>query len=124
MAILILTVDKRIDTMSKARAYSKITQEAASLLSKQIKLGRKQYKWTETDLADRAGISRATLQKIEKGDLSCAIGLVFEVAALVGMKLFDTEHSSMAMQHERIDDKLALLPKAVRSAKKAVDDEF
>jgi DNA-binding XRE family transcriptional regulator len=110
--------------MSKARAYSKITQEAASLLAKQIKLGRKQRKWTETNLADRAGISRATLQKIEKGDLSCAIGLVFEVATLVGMKLFDTEHSSLAILHERTDDKLALLPKAVRSAKKAVDDEF
>lgn len=124
MPILIIIIDERVDTMPKARTYSKLTQEAASLLAKQIKLGRKQRKWTETDLADRAGISRATLQKIEKGDLSCAIGLVFEVATLVGMKLFDTPDSSLAMQHERMDDKLALLPKAVRSAKKAVDDEF
>jgi transcriptional regulator with XRE-family HTH domain len=35
------------------------------LLAKQIQLGRKQRKWTEHELADRAGISRATLQKTE-----------------------------------------------------------
>ena len=110
--------------MSKARTYSRYTIEAASLLGKQIKLGRKQHNWTEHDLADRAGISRATLQKIEKGDLTCALGLVFEVAALVGVKLFDTGNASLAMHLERTDDKITLLPKAVRKSSKAVDDNF
>ncbi len=110
--------------MSKARTYSRYTIEAATLLGKQIKLGRKQHKWTEHDLADRAGISRATLQKIEKGDLTCAIGLVFEVATLVDVKLFDTGNSSLATHLERTDDKIALLPKAVRKSRKAVDDNF
>ena len=110
--------------MQQARVYSKYVREAAFLLGKQIRLGRKQYKWTEHELADRAGIARATLQKIEKGDLSCAIGLVFEVASLVGVKLFDADASSLAMQHDRVDDKLALLPKAVRKSRKMVDDDF
>ncbi len=74
--------------MIKARTYSRITVEAAHLLGKQIRLGRKQRKWTETELAERAGIARATVQKIEKGDLTCSLGLFFEAAILVGVNLF------------------------------------
>ena len=110
--------------MVKERTYSRYTREAASLLAKQVKLGRKQRKWTEHELADRAGISRATLQKIEKGDLSVAIGLVFEVAALVGVALFDKERTVLAAHITRTDDTLALLPSAVRKRRKPVDDEF
>lgn len=110
--------------MAKARTYSRYSSEAATLLGKQIKLGRKQRKWTEHELADRAGISRATVQKIEKGDLTCAIGLVFEVATLVGVTLFDTENTSLTMLLERTDDKIALLPKAIHKSRKTVDDDF
>jgi len=110
--------------MAKERAYSRYTREAATLLAKQIQLGRKQRKWTEHDLADRAGISRATLQKIEKGDLGVAVGLVFEVAALVGVPLFDDEPRSLASHIARTDDRLALLPRAVRKRRKPVDDDF
>lgn len=111
--------------MLKRRAYSRYTREAGGLLGKLIKLGRKERKWTERELADRAGISRATLQKIEKGDLSVATGLVFEVAALVGVKLFDEESPSLVSHITGADDKLALLPRAVRKRKKeGVDDDF
>lgn len=110
--------------MKKVRTYSKYTQEAASLLGKQIRLGRKQRKWNEHELAERSGISRATLQKIEKGDLGCALGLVFEVAALVGVKLFDEETSSIHRHLASADDKLALLPKSVRKSRGKVHDDF
>ena len=72
--------------MAKQRVYSKYTQEAVTLLGEQIKLGRKQRKWSENALAERSGISRATLQKIESGKMTSAIGLVFEVATLVRCK--------------------------------------
>lgn len=65
--------------MAKYRIYSSYTREAAALLGKQVRLGRIQRKWTEQELAERAGLSRATLQKIEKRDPSVAIGRVFEV---------------------------------------------
>ena len=110
--------------MAKNRTYSRYTREAITLLAKQIQLGRKQRKWSELELAGRAGISRATLQKIEKGDLSVAIGLVFEVATLVGVPLFEAEGGSLTAHIARAEDKLALLPKAVRKRTKAVDDEF
>ncbi len=106
------------------RAYSRITREASILLGKSIKLGRQKRKLTTSDLADRAGISRTTLHKIESGDLTCEIGLVFEVATLVGVKLFDAENSSLTGQIDRVDSKIALLPKYVRKSKMVVDDDF
>ena len=105
--------------------YSQYCIEAAAVLGKQIRLGRKQKKWTESELAERANISRATLNKIEKGDLSCKIGLVFELAALVGVELFESNQSSLRMQLDRINDKIALLPKAIHSSgRKVIDDDF
>ena len=110
--------------MGKQRTYSKYAQEAAILLGEQIKLGRKQRKWTETNLADRAGISRATLQKIENGGMNCAIGLVFEVATLVGINLFEQDKHSLSKQIEQTKDKVALLPKRIKTKTKEVDDDF
>ena len=110
--------------MTKMRIYSKYTREALCLLGKQIQLGRKKHNWNESDLADRAGIARATLQKIEKGHSGCAIGLFFEVAVLVGVKLFDPERSSLAHHLEQTDEKLTVLPKKIRRNAVMVDDEF
>jgi len=123
--VTILLFNLGVGAMTKDRIYSSYTREAASLLGKQIRLGRKQRKWTEQELAERAGLSRATLQKVEKGDLSVALGLVFEVASLVGVPLFDSGSARLASHIARTDDKLALLPSAVRKPGKVpVDDDF
>jgi DNA-binding XRE family transcriptional regulator len=105
------------------RTYLRQTRDAAELLSKLIRLGRKERKMTEEDLAGRAGISRRTLQKIERGNLKCEIGLVFEVANLVGVNLFGDEgNANIRMNISRVEDKLALLPRLVRSTLKVNDD--
>ncbi len=110
--------------MKIARTYSRFSLEACTLLAKQIQLARKQRRWSEHELADRAGISRATLQKIEKGDMSCAIGLVFEVAVLVGIKLYEVEYPALIDQIERTQDKITLLPKRIHHKPEEVDDDF
>jgi len=110
--------------MVKQRIYSKYSQEAALLLGKQIKLGRKQRKWSEKNLAERVGISRATLQKIERGEMTCAIGLVFEAATLVGINLFEQDRLPLPVRIEQMDDKIALLPKRIQPQKKVIDDDF
>jgi transcriptional regulator with XRE-family HTH domain len=110
--------------MAGARTYSRYAREAATLLARQIRLRRKQRKWSERELAERAGISRATLQKIEKADLSVAVGLVFEVASLVGVVLFQNDRRALTAQIARADDSLALLPSAVRKPGRPVDDDF
>ncbi len=107
------------------RAYSSYTRDAIRLLGRYIQLGRKARKLTQQSLADRVGITRATLQKIENGDLKCEIGIVFEAAAIVGVKLFDVEtQSSFSAKLESVEDKLALLPKSVRHQTQKVDDDF
>ena len=107
-----------------ARTYSRYSRDAAELLGKQIRLGRKKRKLTAQDLADRAGISRGLLQRIEKGELKCEIGAFFEVATIVGVKLFNPDENSLTDLLERTDDKLALLPKYVRKREREVEDDF
>lgn len=110
---------------SITRTYSRYTREAIKLLGLLIKLGRIERKLTAQDLAGRAGVSRGLLQRIEKGDPKCEIGVAFELAALVGIKLFDADTSSLAAHARQTEDKLALLPKHVHKKKeRAVDDEF
>jgi transcriptional regulator with XRE-family HTH domain len=110
--------------MAKFRTYSKYAKDAAFLLGQQIKLARKQRKWSEINLAERAGISRATLQKIEAGEMTPAIGLVFEVASLVGVSLFEQDSQRLATSIELIQSKMALLPKRIREQTKVADDDF
>ncbi len=73
---------------SVARTYSRYSREAVALLAGLIRATRKQRKLTAQEVADRAGISRGRLQRIEKGYATCEIGAVFEVATIVGVKLF------------------------------------
>ncbi len=112
--------------MSKTstRAYSRYCLEAAELLGKQIQLARKQSKLTAQDLADRAGISRGLLQRIEKGDPACSLGAAFEVAVLVGIPLFSSEQNELPARLAQIDSYLALLPKAIHKSTPIIDDDF
>lgn len=70
-------------------------------------------RWTAQELADRAGITRSTLRKIENGDPGVAAGSYFEVAALTGLPLYSPEPSSVDAERRRIADRLALLPARV-----------
>ena len=113
--------------VKKERTYSRYTRDAAILLGKHIQLARKKRKMTERDFADRVGISRLTLQKIEKGSLKCELGFVFEAAAVAGVTLFNvtSNHThSLGNFLENVNDKLALLPKSIRRQRQEVDDAF
>lgn len=94
------------------------------MLGKLIRVGRHERGLTAQELADRAGISRTTLSNIEKGAPGPEIGVVLELASLVGVRLFDYDDGSLKMHSARLDDKLALLPKSVRHSLKEVDDNF
>ena len=109
---------------SITRTYARSSRQAAALLGSMIRESRKERKLTEQELADRAGISRGLLQRIEKGNLKCEIGVVFEVATIVGVKLFEADESKLARHLAHTRDKLALLPKSVRKKSKLVQDDF
>ncbi len=110
--------------MKKQRVYARYTIEASLLLGKLIRWHRKKLKISLENLSDRACISRTTLRKIERGEVTCEIGLVFEVATLVGIKLFEADYGTLKAQNERVEDKIALLPKSIQPQEKDLEDDF
>lgn len=112
--------------MSKpiARPCSQYSLDALQLLGQLVREGRLAKALTTTDLATRAGVSRALLQRIEKGDPGCSIGAVFETAAICGVPLFESSERQLAVKLANHSEKMALLPKSVRTGKREVNDDF
>ncbi len=107
-----------------SRSYSRYSREAARLLGVMIHTARVERKETIAELAARAGVSPGLVHRIENGDMGCSIGAVFELAAIVGLPLFDSDPMTMSHHLSMAHDKLTLLPKAVRHGGAAVNDEF
>ncbi|MBL4836862.1 MAG: helix-turn-helix domain-containing protein [Kordiimonadaceae bacterium] len=112
--------------MAKAtkRTYSAYSQDAMHLLSATIRVERKAKKMSEHELAERAGVSRSFIKRLEKGEMKCEIGAVFEVAHIVGIPLFDAEPSRLSSHIKQVEDKLTLLPKSIRKKAKVISDDF
>lgn len=112
--------------MSKpaTRAYSRYAREAASLLGSTIRMSRIERKMTIAGVAERAGVSPGLVHRIEMGDMGCSIGATFEVAAIVGVRLFDAELDALQLRLARTRDRLALLPKAARQPTMVLHDNF
>lgn len=80
---------------------------------------------TVRELAERAGISRDMLYRIEKGDPRCEVGVVFEAAAIVGIPLFEPDEAGLKARSREVEARLALLPKTVRKKRtEDVKDDF
>jgi len=109
---------------SKTQAYSRYSADAVQLMSSLIKVARKERKLTTQDIADRAGISRGLVQRIEKGDMKCSIGAVFEVAAILNIRLFDADKHSLSSHIRQSEDKLTLMPKSIRKKVRVIKDDF
>lgn len=106
------------------KSYSRYASEAAELFGVAIRNARVERKLTVADVAERAGISRGLVQRIEKGEMSCSIGAAFEVAAIVGLRLFDADPTTLTRHLSMERDKLTLLPQSVRTGAKEVKDDF
>ena len=106
------------------RPSSRYSRDAAVLLGQLIRRARIERKLTARELAERAGISRGLVQRIEKGDPGCAIGAVFEAAAVVGVRLFDADQATLANAISANAATLALLPKAIRASGIEAKDDF
>ena len=112
--------------MSKptSRSYSRYSRDAAALLGQLIRRARIERRMTVEELAERAGLSRGLVSRIEKGDLGCAVGAVFEAAAVVGVRLFDADQTTLARELSANTATMALLPQAVRTSTRPVKDDF
>ena len=109
---------------SISRTYSRYSRDATALLGALIREARNERKLTAQELADRAGISRGLLQRIEKGNLKCEIGAVFEVATIVGIKLFEADGSALAKQLHHTKRKAGTHAKVCSQKPKMVKDDF
>lgn len=106
------------------RATSRYAAEALSYLGRLIRDNRIGRKETVAELAQRAGVSRGLVQRIEQGDPGCSIGAVFEVAALVGVRLFGLDRDRLAANNQMLAEKLTLLPRVARLPERPVKDDF
>ena len=112
--------------MAKAndRTYSHYTREALALLAALVREARLEKKMSAQELADRAGVSRGLIQRIEKADPRCGIGVTFEVASILGLTLFESDERAMVEKKMITLNKIALMPKSIRKSKREVDDDF
>jgi len=106
------------------RSYSHYTLDAVELFAVLIKSTRIENKITMTELAEKANISRSMLRRIENADPVCGIGVVFEVAKLLGIQLFQLDDVSLKNKKKDVRENLALLPGRVNTIKIEVDDDF
>jgi transcriptional regulator with XRE-family HTH domain len=104
--------------------HSRQASEAVALLAGAIKSARLEKRMTAQELAERAGVSRGLVRRIEAGDLACSIGTVFELAALTGVALFGRDPAELRAKLEDTRKTLHLLPKTARHLKLDVDDDF
>lgn len=71
--------------------------KALESLGENIKLARLRRGWTAENLAERVGLTRATLHKMEKGESGVAIGYYAAVLFAFG---FENELASIAEKDE------------------------
>lgn len=88
-----------------------------------MRIARLERRWSIEELADRVGVSRVTMSKVEDGDLSVKLGTALEAAAVLGVALFDEDGARRRLEAARVVDTLALLPRTARKPRE-VDDDF
>jgi len=108
----------------KHRPRSHYAKDAAVLLGQLIRKARIDRKMTAEEFADRAGVSRGLLRRIENGDLGCTLGAVFEAAAVAGVHLFDSDDPSLTAAVTSNTAMMTLIPKSVRASRVKPNDNF
>lgn len=106
------------------QTLSPMARDAAVVVGQLIAVERRRQQRTAADLAERAGIARDTLYRIERGDPAVAIGTVLELLVLLGIPLFGTDADGVARQVASGRQMLALLPDRVRPDTRTPDDDF
>jgi len=109
---------------SKKRSYARYTIAAVELLGTLVQIERKLRRMTAQEMADRLGIDRSTLQRLEQGDPKVELGLAFEACAILGIRLFEEDAQGLTMRLDEAGKRLALLPSRVRPRQLSVSDDF
>ena len=106
------------------RPLSPYAADAINLLGQLLRKFRIEKRMTTTEVAVRSGISRGLLHRIESGDPGCTIGAAFEVAAIVGLPLFDAKEPTLRHTLQANREVMRLLPRSIRRQRTDVNDDF
>ncbi|MCP3853172.1 MAG: helix-turn-helix domain-containing protein [Actinomycetia bacterium] len=108
-----------------AKSITPQARDAARALGAQVTAARRRRRWSATRLAEQAGISAPTLRKVERGDPSVALGTALDVAAMVGVPLFSSSPTELAVLADSLIDRAALLgERVVPISDVGLDDDF
>lgn len=110
--------------MKRQAPQSRYSQDALKLFGMLVKTNRINQVMTVSELAERVGVSRGLIQRLERGEPGTAIGVAFEAAAVVGVQLFDAPSATLASHVGTLAHTLTLMPKTVRPKDVKVDDDF
>jgi len=93
-----------------------------------ISSGRKERRFTQTELANRVGVGRMTIVRMEKGAPEVAIGNYLTTAWILGLQVLSWSdfgglraESSVAAYLEKIGKHL---PERIRKRKDDIDNDF
>jgi transcriptional regulator with XRE-family HTH domain len=99
----------------RSRSYSTDACNAVSLMGEMISAERIEQGITSEELAVKAGISRGLLKRVEQGDMGCGIGIVFEIASILGLSTLEESSEILTDRLNQVRRHRALLPKRVSS---------
>ena len=105
-------------------SYSRYALAAIQHLGQLVRLKRIERRITGEEFADRLGVARGTVQRLERGDPKVALGIAFEACTLLGIPLFEQERGRLTGRISDTAERLALLPKAARARGAKIDDDF
>jgi transcriptional regulator with XRE-family HTH domain len=99
----------------RPKVFSRKAKETMELLGLMVRSARLKKGMTAAELAERAGVSRPLLARVESGEMGVAIGSVLEIAAIVDVPLIEADPRCMDIRLQAERRANALLPKRVHT---------
>ncbi len=100
------------------------TQLVLKTLGAMVKAARLEQAYSQSDLANRLGVSRYTVIAIEKGDASVALGTMFEACTIIGIPLLAENTNSVLNLSNIVANFASILPERARTTITELDDNF
>jgi len=107
----------------KSSVYQEEITRIAQRLGGRIRAARVFRSWRQEDLAARTGLSRSTIQAIERGEETVAIGSVLQVLWLLGLANEVELIADPGLDREGLSLALDAAKKRVHVQRK-IDDDF